>query len=111
MLECCNTAFSTTIIPVLCTHQCALETSIQDSNVGSTTVGHMVVRYNFSLLRSCVHFGVLIMFSAQGFDAQVHMSAAFLIAPLTGTSIKRMPLSRTVLAATQAHARFEALPS
>merc|ERR550537_1045571 len=79
--------------------------------VGSTTVGHMVVRYSFSLLRSIVHFGVLIMFSAQGLDAQAHMSAGFLSAPLTGTSIKRTPLSRTPFAATQAQALFEALPS
>merc|ERR550537_185815 len=79
--------------------------------VGSTTVGHKVLRYSFSLLRSIVHFGVLTMLSAQGLDAQAHMSAGFLRAPLTGTSTKRTPLFRTAVAAAYAHALFEALPS
>merc|ERR550514_773300 len=51
------------------------------------------------------------MFSAHGFDDQAHMSALFLNAPLTGTRIKRTPLSRTCFAPIQAYALFEALPS
>merc|ERR1719379_1294829 len=77
----------------------------------TSTIGHMVVRYNLSLLISIVHLGVMIMFSEQGFVAHAHMSPRFLIAPLTGITINRMPLFRTILAACQAQYLFEALPS